>query len=888
MKFVGLNNNEVDEYRKKFGSNEIPDSKPTTFWDEFKKSFQDPMIRILLVIVSIMIFMFCFGQAQIYEPVGTLLAVIIVAVVTAKTSVSSDSKYRELKKKTKKDFCKVYRCGEVCLVNFDDVVVSDKVIVQSGDKIPADGILVDGNIKVDNSVLNGEVEACEKFSTCENIEFPDTITGDIFVDKNFLFRGAVVLDGEGVLDVKKVGINTIMGKMAEEMQEDEPDSPLQVKLKNLANQISKFGYISACVIVVLYMTYFIINAGGLNDYIASGLDKIFMNFLESASLAILIVVCAVPEGLPLMISLVLMQNTSAMLDHNVLVRKAIGIETAGSLNILFSDKTGTITKGQLEVVEFLTGAGDNIPIKELKNYSDLKFLLNLAIGKNTSSMFDENNRVVGGNVTDQAVTRFLGEDICKDINSNEKYVVSNMQRFNSTNKFSQVEIKNLNRVFYKGAPEKLLLSAKKCLSYDGKLMDISLKKINDELNEYASKAMRVLALGYSEKNYKQDIINDDLVIIGFLVIRDEVRQEAKTAISEVKKAGIQVVMITGDRLETAVEIAKDAGLIESDYDLSLTSAQLSSMTDGEIKDIVKNIRVIARALPTDKSRMVRICQEMNLVVGMTGDGVNDSPALRKADVGFAMGSGTEAAKEAGDVVIIDDNFCSIENAILYGRTIYHNILKFCKFQLILNIAAVVITAISPFFGITAPLKVVHFLFINLIVDSLGAIMFGKEPALKKYMEEKPRRKDENIISKEMFIQILVDAFWIIFVSYCFLKMDIFSVFFENSSQLNSAYFALFVLFALFNGFNVRSDKFAIFNNISENPNFLKVWFAIFFTQVFIINASILPIENLHFISDMFSCVPFSFNGWILVVLLAMTIIPVDIFRKSFMCLLKRQ
>ncbi len=888
MKFVGLNNNEVDESRKKFGSNEIPDSKPTTFWNEFKQSFKDPMIRILLVIVCIMTFMFFCGQAKIYEPIGTLLAVIIVAVVTAKTSVSSDSKYRELKKKTKKDVCKVYRCGEVCVVNFDDVVVSDKVIVQAGDKIPADGVLVDGNIKVNNSVLNGEVEVCEKLSTCENIELPDTITGDIFVDRNFLFRGAVVVDGEGVLDVKKVGINTIMGKMAEEMQEDEPDSPLQVKLKNLANQISKFGYIAAFVIVVLYMAYFIVSAGGLNNYIAAGLDKIFMNLLESISLAILVVVCAVPEGLPLMISLVLMQNTSTMLDHNVLVRKAIGIETAGSLNILFSDKTGTITKGQLEVVEFLTGDGDNIPITKLGNYSDLKFLLNLAIGKNTSSMFDEKHRVIGGNVTDQAVTRFLGEDAYHAVNSNEKYTVSNMQRFNSTNKFSQVEINNLNKVFYKGAPEKLLSASNKCLSSDGKVIEMSLDKINDKLNSYASKAMRVLALGYSEKAYQKDVINDDLVIIGFLVIRDEVRQEAKTAISEVKKAGIQVVMITGDRLETAVEIAKDAGLIESNNDLSLTSSQLSNMTDDEIKDIVKNIRVIARALPTDKSRIVRICQEMNLVVGMTGDGVNDSPALKKADVGFAMGSGTEAAKEAGDIVILDDNFCSIENAILYGRTIYHNILKFCKFQLILNISAVVISAISPFFGIIAPLKVVHFLFINLIVDSLGAIMFGKEPALKQYMKEKPRRKDENIVSKEMFVQILVNAFWIIFVSYCFLKMNIFSMFFENSSQLNSAYFALFVLFALFNGFNVRSDKFAIFYRLNENPNFLKVWFTILIIQIFIVNAAILPIENLKVVSEMFSCEPFNIKGWTLIVLLAATIIPVDIFRKRLVYLPRRK
>ena len=378
-----------------------------------------------------------------------------------------------------------------------------------------------------------------------------------------------------------------------------------------------------------------------------------------------------------MISLVLMQNTSKMLDHNVLVRKAVGIETAGSLNVLFSDKTGTITKGKLEVVEFFTADGNVIPNDQLANHKQVKTLLDISIGKNTQSLFDGNHNVIGGNFTDQALMHFIGEADFNALKENTEYEVTTYQGFNSANKFSQSRIDNLGKTFYKGAPERLLAKAKKYLDADGNIKDIDMDKLNEKIDALANKAMRVLSFGYSEKPMVENEINDDVVIIGLVGIRDDVRAEAKEAIHEVQEAGIQVVMITGDRLETAKAIAKDAGLIKSDKDIALSSAELNKMSDDEVKKIVRDIRVIARALPTDKSRMVRICQEMNLVVGMTGDGVNDSPALKKADVGFAMGSGTEAAKEAGEIVILDDNFKSIKDAILYGRTIYNNILKFC-------------------------------------------------------------------------------------------------------------------------------------------------------------------------------------------------------------------
>ena len=879
MKYNGLTDKQVEESRSKFGSNEIPDSEPTTFWEEFKETFSDPMIKILLAIAALMIVMFFFGYAEIYEPLGTIVAVLIVATVSAKTGVASDTKYRELKDNTEKDKCKVHRNGVITVIDVDDVVVGDKVLLQSGDKIPADGVLIDGALRVDNSALNGEAEECKKTAASEDFQLEDDITGDTFVDAHSLFRGAVIFDGEGILDVRKVGLKTMMGKMAEEMQEDEPDSPLKVKLAKLAKQISTFGYIGAVLIAVLYLVYFVMQAGGVSQYFAMGIEPVVKDVVRALSLAIVIIVCAVPEGLPLMISLVLMQNTSKMLDHNVLVRKAEGIETAGSLNILFSDKTGTITKGMLEVVDFFTGDGNSIDIAQLSKHSKVKGLVDLAIGKNTQSMFDASHKVIGGNATDQALMKFLGEETFKTLENSSEYKITKQQSFNSANKFSQARIDSTGKTFYKGAPEKLLANAVKYLDADGNVCTMDNAILNRKIDELAAKAMRVLAFGYSEKDMVENSINDDIVIIGLVGIRDDVRPEAKEAIREVQGAGIQVVMITGDRLETAVAIAKDAGLLKGGSDRALSSAQLNEMSDEEVKKIIPNIRVIARALPTDKSRMVRLCQEMNLVVGMTGDGVNDSPALKRADVGFAMGSGTEAAKEAGKIVILDDNFKSIKDAILYGRTIYHNILKFCKFQLVINVAAVVVSAIAPFFGVDEPLKVTHLLFVNLVMDGLGAMMLGNEPAKEEYMAEAPRKRDESIVSKKMMGQILTMGIWLTVVSFIYLKVPFFVNLFANEEQHLTGYFVLFIVAALFNGFNVRDDGFAIFAGLNENKDFMKVFLIIIIVQALLVNAAIVPLAPFQWIGEMFSCVPFGIKGWIAVVLLACTMIPADMVRK---------
>ena len=861
----GLNKDQVEQSRKLHGDNIIHEAEQETFWDKFKGAFDDPMIKLLLVIAAIMAIMAVMGYAEFGEIIGIVISVLLVTGISAKTEIASDNEYRKLKDSTKKEVCKVHRDGKVVEVEINELVVGDLVIIQSGDKIPADGYLYQGELRVDNSALNGEAEECRKvavsdFKAYKELAMTADVTGDTFVDAHSLFRGAVVFNGEGIMEITKVGMKTMMGEMAEDMADDEVESPLKVKLAKLASQISMFGYIGSVVIALALLAHKVVIAGGFADYFANGGVMVFKDVLEAIMLAVVIVVMAVPEGLPLMIAIVLMRNTAKMLQNNVLVRKPIGIETAGSLNILFSDKTGTITKGELEVVEFFDG-----DLKDsYKDGSKIKEMMALCIGKNTGSMFDANGKVIGGNATDKALLNFLTQ---AEMNKLEDLKVEKSQGFNSANKYSASQLSG--KTVYKGAPERLLTKATKMLDENGNVVAIDKKKINDKIDRLAERAMRVLSFAYSESELIEDTLPDDLVMVGFVGIRDDVRPEAKQAIKEVQNAGVQVVMITGDRKETAVAIAKEAGLLNSKSDVALTSEELNKMSDKEVKAILPNLKVIARALPTDKSRMVKLAQELNLVCGMTGDGVNDAPALKRADVGFAMGSGTDVAKEAGAIVILDDNFKSIENAILYGRTIYNNILKFIKFQLTINVGAVAVCAIAPFFGIEEPLKITHILWINLVMDGLGALALGSEPALKKYMLEKPKSRTQSIVSAKMMNQILFAGAWVAVLSFAFLKAPFFINMFANTEEHMTAYFSMFVLCAVFNGFNVRSNTINIFEHIKENMSFLKVM-----GVIVIVQAALTLVGG-----ELFSCTPITVKHWLVIIAMAFTIIPVDMIRK---------
>ncbi|MBS3199511.1 cation-translocating P-type ATPase [Turicibacter bilis] len=862
----GLTDKQVQESRLKYGSNVIEEAEPETFLDKVKGQLGDPMIKLLIAIAIIMGILAVIGYGEWLEVAGIVFSVALVTLISARTELASDSEYRKLKSSVKKETCKVYRHGKVVELEIDDIVVGDCIILQSGDKIPADGFLVDGFIKVDNSSLNGESEECKKFAhedpnSVELSTWNTSITGDTFVDETSVFRGAVTVDGSAVMKVVRVGMATVMGEMAKEMADNEVDSPLKVKLSDLAHKISTFGYIGAVLIMVALLFSKVMAMGGFGAYFSQDPILIFKQILEVVMLAVVIIVMAVPEGLPLMIAIVLMQNTKKLLDSQVLVRKPIGIETAGSLNILFSDKTGTITKGKLEVVEFFDGALEDSYEASVM----IKEQMLLCIGKNTGAMFDEAGEIIDGNATDKALLSFVTKENYEAV---QGIKVFKSQQFNSANKYSAAELDGTT--YYKGAPERLLSRAKYYLDHEGNVIPLDLAAINQKIDQLAEKSMRVLSFAYSNSPLVEDTLPTDLVIIGFVGIRDDVRPEARHAIGEVQQAGVQVVMITGDRKETAVAIAKDCGLMKKASDVALTSDELNQLSDETVKEMLPNIRVIARALPTDKSRMVRLAQELNLVCGMTGDGVNDAPALKRADVGFSMGSGTDVAKEVGDIVILDDNFKSIESAILYGRTIYNNIQKFIKFQLTINVAAVAICAIAPFLGMEQPLGVTHILWINLIMDGLGALALGSEPALKAYMNEKPKSRTESIVSRKMMGQILVAGTYVTILSLIFLTLPFFKQFFGSEDIHSTAYFSLFVLLAVFNAFNIRSEGPNLFVHMNQNPGFIKVMGMIVIVQII-----------LTFVGGkMFSCTPMGLAHWALILVLAVSIIPVDLLRKT--------
>lgn len=903
MKKFGLTDQEVAESKQKYGDNSMTEQAHEGFWDKLKGNLGDPMIKILIVALLINIVLSVLGYAGVikegypewYEPLGIFVAICLATLVSTFSEYRNENAFQKLQEEASRIMVKTYRNGVITEVAINDIVIGDAILLQSGDKIPADGVIIDGDIKVDQSVLNGESREAKKTAIPEG--WTDTDENTNFDNEHKVFRGAVVCSGNATMEVTVVGDKSVYGKIASELQvEDDRDTPLKVKLGKLANGISKFGYIGGIAIAVAMLAKTLLFDTGGDPMAFLAPDGVFAwvrlveAVIQAVMLAVIIIVMAVPEGLPLMIAIVSAQNMGKMLKDNVLVRKVAGIETAGSLNILFSDKTGTITKGKLEAINFIDGA-----VNEFKSFEDvggkLGDLLSLSIHKNTLSMISgegKDRRVLGGNATERAILGYAMNAECKA----EVVAVGNIP-FNSTNKYSATQVMGqYDLSLIKGAPEKILQRCSHYYDRDGKKQPFDMKALNSKIDELANRAIRVLALATSEDALGEESLpnGNNWTLVGCLGIRDEVRPESVTAIKEVKGAGVQVVMITGDRKETAVAIAKEAGLIDSDSNLMLTSDELAKMSDDEIKNKLSEIRVIARALPSDKSRLVRIAQELDLVAGMTGDGVNDSPALKKADVGFAMGGGTEVAKEASDIVILDDNFNSIDRAILYGRTIFNSIRKFIIFQLTINVAAVLISFVCPLIGIASPLNVIQILWVNLVMDTLAALAFGGEPPLERFMREKPKRRNEPIISRYMMSEIAVGAGWTFVLSLAMLLLgtlpkgsatsfleqwgwlrdDAAAGFSEQHAILHTAYFAFFILIAVFNAFNARTERSNIFDNIGKNKGFLTVFGIITVVQILMtyLGRGILSGWGLY---------P---NEWLVVLIPAISIIPIDLIRKA--------
>lgn len=852
--YTGLNDEQVVVNRKKYGTNAISSKKQNSFMKLFIETLADPIIKILLIALAIKT-IFLFHDFDWFETIGIVIAILVASLISAISEYGSESAFERLQEESSKINCKVKRNNKIVEVSIDDVVVDDIVLLQSGDKIPADGIIISGEIDVDESSLNGE--------TIEIVKNANT--------DNKVYRGTVVYSKEALMQTKAVGEATFYGKMTQELQEKNPDSPLKLRLRKLAGTISIIGYISAALVSFSYLFSEIVVQ---NNFVIENIIKTLTNFplmfkyiLYALTLSVTIIVVAVPEGLPMMITLVLSSNMKKMLKNNVLVRKLVGIETAGSLNILFTDKTGTLTKGKLEVASLLTGDKKEFTHeKELTSYTNYNKNLKYACVYNNSSYFDDNHHPVGGNITDRAILDFIKSPIIGNVKKLKSVP------FDSTKKYSSTILNLDNPTNYiKGAPEKLLPLCTTYLSIDGnKKTLVSTDAIMTDIKNKTSNGIRAILLAYND-NYHYEELNR-LTLIAILYLKDEIRKEAIDGIELVKNAGIQTVMITGDSKETALSVAKEINLITSEDDIAITSKELEGLSDEEVKKILPNLRVVARSLPQDKSRLVRISEGLGLVTGMTGDGVNDAPALKKADVGFAMGSGSEVCKEAGDIVILDDNFLSITKAILFGRTIFKSIRKFIIFQLTINLCAVSLSIVGPFIGVETPVTIVQMLWINMIMDTLAGIAFSYEPPLKSYMYEKPKKKEEAIINKYMYGEILFTGIYSSLLCLIFLTSNSLKSLYRydpNDKYFMTAFFALFIFMGIFNSFNARTTRINILSNITKNKAFLIVTLIIIIVQLYLI----------YYGGELFRAFGLTLKEIQITILLAATVIPIDWIRK---------
>ena len=867
----GMSEEDAEESRRAFGENSLTKKKKAGFLRQFIGNFNDPIIRILLGALCLNILL-SFGQVNWFECGGIAVAVLISTLVSTLSEFSSAAALDSLCEETDGTSVTVRREGDLRQIPLSEIVVGDVVILESGASVPADGILIGGHVAVDQSPLTGESEEKHKIPSLAlsdtGVLTPDTVHWDPGEDTQ-LFRGSRICQGEGEMLIGRVGDHTLYGGVASGLQEDVRPSPLKERLSGLARSVSFLGYVAAAVIAFAYLfNVFVIDNGmdwELIRHRITDLSFTVPHLIRALSVAISILVVAVPEGLPMMITVVLSSNMKKMLRSGVLVRRLVGIETAGNMNILFTDKTGTLTCGKLKVEAILCG--------------DTAFDSLTALKKSPShfTALRQNHAVctgIGrGNATDRALRSFFSG--CKS----DRLSVLHRVPFDSARRYSSgcVESSGRIRTLIRGAPEVILPNASFYLDRDGRIQPMTpavMTKLQKDWHTYAAASHRIIAVAeYDGRNptEKGDFAN--LILISLIAIRDRLRPDAADAVATARQAGIQTVMITGDNPLTAESIARECGILYAGGPhLVLTGEDLSKMTDAELSDRIPQIAVVARALPTDKSRLVRLSQERGLVVGMTGDGINDAPALRAADVGFAMGSGTDAAREAGDIVITDDRFSSIMQAVLYGRTIFLSIRKFIVFQLSMNLCAVGVSLIGPFIGVETPVTVIQMLWVNIIMDTLGALAFAGEPSLRRYMLHPPLSREEKLLSPTMIRNILGSGGFSLALCLWFLKSPSMHRVFSRGDEIYylSVFFALFIFCGLFNCFLARAEGMNILAHISANKPFILIVCTVCVVQLMII----------YFGGEVFRCDPLTVREIVLSALLAGIVIPAELLRRG--------
>ena len=816
--YYGLISEQVEQSRSAHGQNLLTPPAKTPLWKLYLEKYQDPMIRILLV-AAVISLLLAIVQQDFLETLGIFIAIFFATTVGFYFERDASKKFEVLNAIGEEQPVKVRRDGKVCEIARKDVVVGDIVLLEVGDEIPADGVLVESvNMQVDESSLTGEPLATK------NVSDTEALNGEAYA-ANQVLRSSMVMNGRGTMVVTAVGDATEIGKVARKSTENtNVKTPLSIQLERLGKMISVFGITFSSVAGI---AFFIVeaNAAGWSMDALSWAQLVLRNFM----LAVTLIVMAVPEGLPMAITLALALNMRRMLKSSNLVRKLHACETMSAVNIISTAKTGTLTQNRMTV-----GAMDVLE-------GDAEWLATCIAVNSTAHVEDDGESV--GNPTEAALLRWVQKSGFNYHKMRRAYMIVEQMPFSTEKKYmSTTAIVNDKETFIvKGAPEVVM-----------DMCDITgeeRKRLNDLLLGYQNKAMRTLAFAVDNK------------IQAIAAISDPIREDVPGAVSECLNAGINIKVVTGDTSATAIEIARQIGIWKEDADSNMchiTGSAFEALSDVEAEQVAKSLLVMSRARPTDKQRLVQILQKQGNIVAVTGDGTNDAPALNYAHVGLSLGSGTSVAKQASDMTLTDDSFGSIASAVMWGRSLFRNIQRFLFFQLVVNVAALLLVIGGACIGTEMPLTVTQILWVNLIMDTFAAMALASLAPSKNVMKDKPRNQNDFIITKKMFAYIFSWG-----VAFAVLMLGILW-YFERNNLVDrhelTIFFTIFVMLQFWNLFNAKSlnageSAFKGLGRNGGNRGFLFVLLMIIFGQVLIVT----------FGGEMFRTEPLSLFEWLAII-----------------------
>ncbi|MBE5756485.1 MAG: calcium-translocating P-type ATPase, PMCA-type [Clostridiales bacterium] len=821
----GLNEVKILKSKKLYGENRLKKEKEKGIFSKIFEILREPMMIILLIsllvtLTSSILELIKSGSTDFIESFGIFFAIFLSTVITLFMESSSKKAFLALNKLYDNLSVVVRRDGKEIVVKKEEVVCGDILLLKTGDKIIADGRIIKAeSLEIDESSLTGESNSVIKNSSVileNDAHLADRI--------NMAYSGTFVKNGNGEMVVTAIGENAELGKISKELKKEEKETPLNVKLNSLSKKITLLGAIFSVVILVINIVKLALS------------NNFTFNSIQSAVVSsIILIVAAVPEGLPTIVALSLALNMIKLAKENALIKKLSAVETMGAINVICSDKTGTLTENKmtLEKVVIVNKVDGEEAIWQ-----------NAVINSSAEIVIKGKKQEVTGSGTEVALLKGYINSKGKVKELREKYKVLKVEPFDSSVKKMATDISynGSSRSLIKGAPEVCINLIK-----DGK------EEILKQIEGYEEKGKRVICFLHKDNDYVFD---------GYAVLDDKIRKEAFKAVKDCQKAGIKVVMLTGDNLLTATNIAKELNIVKKG-DYLLTGDKIDNLTDKELKKVLPKLSVVARSTPLTKLKIVKAYKELGKVVAVTGDGINDAPAIKQADVGISMETGTEITKEASDVILLDNSFATIVKAVSFGRNVYENLQRFILFQLSVNLSAVLFITLSLLITGVSPFNTLELLWINIIMDGPPALTLGLEGARSSLMDKTPIKKDSSICSKKMLFKIGVNG---VFISAVLLLQQTFNFLKIESANTSSALFTIFVLFQLFNAFNSRELGLeSVFKSVKKNKPMLIVFFLTFIMHVVIV----------EFLNKPFSITPLPLIDWLKIVALTFLIIVIS-------------